>query len=69
MLASRYLTWKHWTLILLPVMAVSLHMVIHSPLKQLGLDAMVYIALPGKFESCKLRRADGPSVQSEALHN
>lgn len=30
-------------------MAVSLHMAIHSPLKQLGLDSMIYIVLPGSF--------------------
>jgi len=43
----RYLTWKHWGFIMLPTSAVALHMVIHSPLKHLGLDAAIYIELPG----------------------
>lgn len=34
-------------LIMLPVSAVAVHMIIHSPISQLGLDAAVYIALPG----------------------
>lgn len=33
---------------MLPTLAVALHMVIHSPLKQLGLDSAVYIGLPGQ---------------------
>lgn len=43
----RYLTWRHWSLILLPSLAVALHMVVHSPVKHLGLDSAVYIGLPG----------------------
>ena len=32
---------------MLPTLAVALHMVIHSPLKHLGLDSAIYIGLPG----------------------
>ena len=45
----RYITWKHWVLILSVVLAIALHMVIHSPLNHLGLDAALYVGLPGAF--------------------
>ena len=39
---------------MLPTLAVALHMVIHSPLKHLGLDSAVYIGLPG-WKSYKIK--------------